>query len=307
MDRHETYGEQQDREARQMKWGGIGIAVLVAMIIVGIAFAMSSERISSGEACVVRAHGKSIGVAEPGWEWMVPGRDSLECYTTRVQSLEFTGTDSTDANFMDIAIGHKSADGVNLNVAAILKFETPAGNLIEIYDNYGRTTDELVEKHIQDTVRRHTREVLEERTIEEIYPGGMAETSALIQEELGPSLAARGVVMESFALTAVDPSEEYKNAVQQQIEQQQTAALEAERVTVEEQIAEQLRVKARGEADAAVIAAEGDAEANEIRTESLTPEILQLEYLETLRTINWAIFGPDDVQPIMPIATPASD
>jgi hypothetical protein len=33
---------------------------------------------------------------------------------------------------------------------------------------------------------------------------------------------------------------------------------------------------------------------------------LQLRYYEALESINWAIFAPENVQPMMPIATPES-
>lgn len=116
----------------------------------------------------------------------------------------------------------------------------------------------------------------------------MDATSRDIENKLRDRLEAKGTTLESFALTTVDPSADYKANIQNQVEQQQAAQLEQERVT------------AQGDADAKVIQAKSVAEANGILAEFLMPEVLQAMYYETLKRVDWAIF-PSGAQPIMPM------
>jgi regulator of protease activity HflC (stomatin/prohibitin superfamily) len=278
----------------------IGGLILV-LLVMGVA---SAVRVDAGEACVVRTNGRITGTATPGFEWRIPGVQRFSCYPTRVQNLEIGGMTGSRANFTDSAITAKSKDGVSMEVTAIIYFSLPVENLETIYLDTGRSAGEVNDRHVQVQARNQTRAIIEQSNVDDIYLGGMDATSKTIEERLRPVLEERGIVLESFALTAVDPSDEYKNAIQAQVEQQQEAQRQAEVVKVREQEAEQKRVQAQGDADAAIIAAEGDAEANRIMTESLTPEILQLRYYQALESINWAIFAPEDVQPMMPIGTP---
>jgi regulator of protease activity HflC (stomatin/prohibitin superfamily) len=259
--------------------------------------------VDAGEACVVRTNGRITRTATPGFELRLPGIQKFSCYPTRVQNLEIGGG-SSRANFVDSAITAKSNDGVSMEVTAIVYFSLPVENLQTIYLDTGRSAGEVNDRLVQVQARNQTRAVIEQSNVDDIYLGGMDATSRTIEERLRPVLEERGITLESFALTSVDPSEEYKGAIQAQVEQQQEAQRQAEVVKVREQEAEQKRVQAQGDADAAIIAAEGEAEANRIVTESLTPEILQMRYYEALETINWAIFAPEDVQPMMPIGTP---
>ncbi|HLU35637.1 MAG TPA: SPFH domain-containing protein [Thermomicrobiales bacterium] len=277
------------------------VGLIVVLLIAGVA---SAVRVDAGEACVVRTNGRITDTATPGFEWRIPGIQKFSCYPTRVQNLEVGGLGSSRANFVDSAITAKSKDGVSMEVTAIVYFTLPVDNLQTIYLETGRSAGEVNDRLVQVQARNQTRAVIEQSNVDDIYLGGMDATSRTIEERLRPVLEERGITLESFALTSVDPSDEYKSAIQAQVEQQQEAQRQAEVVKVREQEAEQKRVQAQGDADAAIIAAEGEAEANRIITESLTPEILQMRYYEALESVNWAIFAPEDVQPMLPIETP---
>lgn len=277
--------------------GGAAAILLVLLLIFGFA---SAERVQAGSGCVVLRNGQRVGLQGPGLHWRIPGIHKFECYQTRVQNLELGGDEASRANYRDENVVLKSKDGVTIHTSAMVYFRLPQEGLGDLYDHYGRSQDEVVGRHVQPDTRNAIRSVIEQRNVDDVYLGGMDATSRDIESQLRDRLEAKGITLESFALTTVDPSEDYKANIQNQVEQQQAAQLEQERVRVEEQRAEQKRVMAQGDADAKVIQAKGEAEANEILAESLTPEVLQAMYYETLRTINWAIF-PSGAQPIMPM------
>jgi hypothetical protein len=65
---------------------------------------------------------------------------------------------------------------------------------------------------------------------------------------------------------------------------------------------------AKGDADAERIRAQGEADAIALRGQAVreNPEVISLNYLETLKTINWAIFDSSDFTPFLTIPTPAA-
>lgn len=299
----------------------LALAVIVGVVLVlgGTMFAMSSEKVSAGTVAVITRNGDDKDLAEPGRVWLTPIVEDTEVYQTSVQNLEFTGNeDASDAIWTDSVITQKTKDGVDVNYAAMLYFELPADEVRRLYKERGRSMDALVGQHIQVITRDIARDVLEQGLVDDIYLGGMEKYSNEIEQKLIERLSEIGVTVKSFDLTAIDPSDAYKQAIEQQTEQRQIAALEEEKVEVAAQQAEQKRVSAKGEADAAVIAAEGqaqasvieaeaDAEANRLVAESLTPEVLQAMYYETLATINWAILDSESVQQTMPLPTPEAE
>lgn len=303
--------------------GYIGIGIVVVFLVFGgILFAAASEKVSAGTYAVVTRNGAAEDVAHPGRVWLTPGIESTEPYQTSVLNLEFTGNeDASKAAYTDSVISQKSKDGVDSNFAAMLYFQIPEDDevIMKLYSERGRSQYTLVTQHVQVITRDVARDVIEQNLIDDMYLGGMEAASEQVEEALRPRFEEMGIILKSFDFTAIDPSDAYKQAIEQQKEQEQIAALEAERVEVERQKAEQRRVAAEGEAEAAIIRAEGEAEAgiaraagqaeeNRLITESITPEILQLEYYEALKSINWAILeSADGAQPMMPIATPAAE
>lgn len=300
------FGQAEKRPPTSVKIAGI-IAAVGLLILFLIAMAATAQRVDASELCVVKRNGQQAGIAEPGFHTKIPIITRFECMEMRTQALEFTGEEST-ANFADTPIAHKSQDGSPVTVWALVRFRIDPEQLLEVNRASGKTMKEVVGKFVQSATREQTRNVLEATPIRPLYLGGMESTSKTIFDRLGPVLAARGVILESFNLTGVDPGEEYKTAIQQQQLQKEEASRQAEIVGVNKQVAEQKKVTAQGDAEAAVITANGQAEADRLRGQAARdfPELMQLEYYEALSTTNWAIFSPEDVQPTMPIPAPAA-
>ena len=119
--------------------------------------------------------------------------------------------------------------------------------------------------------------------------------------------------MSDFLLRNIAFSDEYAKAVEQkQIAEQQ--ALQANwSSSRRKQEAEQARQVAQGQADAAVIAAKGaadarllqaeaEAQANQLLAQSLTPQLLQYQYILKLAPGVQTIFIPSGNQFILPLA-----
>ena len=136
----------------------------------------------------------------------------------------------------------------------------------------------------------------------------------LENQRLQQVLESNNLVLREFVLRNIQFSAEYTAAVEQkQIAEQQA---QQAKYTVEQrkQEAEQARQVAQGQADAAVIAAKGaadsriiqaqaEAQANQLLSASITPQLLQYQYIIKLAPNVQTIFLPSGNQFILPLPT----
>jgi regulator of protease activity HflC (stomatin/prohibitin superfamily) len=120
------------------------------------------------------------------------------------------------------------------------------------------------------------------------------------------------LVLVDFLLRDIHFSDEYAAAVEQKQIAEQQAQQAKLVVEQKKQEAEQARQVAQGQADAAVIAAKGAAEAriiqaeaeskaNELLAASLTPQLVQYQYILKLAPGVQTIFVPSGNQFILPL------
>lgn len=319
---------------RQTSHGGanrsrifIGVALVLLLIFLLSLMATTAERVTAGNHCVVLKNKDIDYTADPGFHWTTPFITDFHCYETRVINLETGAVEGSKANYTDSAMRLTTADGVVMELTSMLYFRLEPDALEDMFRLYGRSTDAVVEKHVQQEVRDSVRDTLETMTASEAYlDGGKERISVAVRSQLGTELDEKGISVTDFEITSVTPTKTFADAVALQVEQQQEAKLEQERQAVAAQKAETQRVTAEGdaqakrvaveadnqnllsrtqaEAEALTIATEAEAAANERLAETLTPEVLQAKAYETLATVQWAILGAEGAMPTLPIPTP---
>ena len=148
--------------------------------------------------------------------------------------------------------------------------------------------------------------------VEEIVSSKRAEMELSIESQLSSILEENNLVLRDFVLRNIRFSDEYAAAVEQKQIAEQQAQQAAFVVEQKKQEAEQARQVAQGQADASVIAAKGEAqallieaqanaEANRLLSESLTPELIQYQYILNLSPNVQTIFVPSGQQFILPL------
>ena len=156
------------------------------------------------------------------------------------------------------------------------------------------------------------RDAISQYGVEEVVSTKRVEIVNIITDELGISLAENNLRLLDFVLRDIHFSEGYAAAVEQKQIAEQLAQQAALTVEQKKQEAEQARQVAQGQADAAVIAAKGAAEAriinaeaearaNQLLAESLTPTLLQYQYILKLAPGVQTIFIPTGNQFILPL------
>src|SRR6185295_18151562 len=139
-----------------------------------------------------------------------------------------------------------------------------------------------------------------------------SELEQTISDSIQQGLELNNLKMVDFLLRDIHFSDEYAAAVEQKQIAEQQAQQAKFVVESKKQEAEQARQVAQGQADAAVISAKGAAEARVIQAEaeakanqllaaSLSPELVQYQYILKLSPGVQTIFVPSGNQFILPL------
>lgn len=113
-------------------------------------------------------------------------------------------------------------------------------------------------------------------------------------EALSDSIEQYGFVVDNIAIENFSYSAEYNAEIEAKQRAEQQVQTERQILAQKEIQAEQAVVQARGEADARIESARGEAEANRLLTESLNPELIQWTAIQNLQdNINIALVPSD--------------
>ena len=111
--------------------------------------------------------------------------------------------------------------------------------------------------------------------------GKRDEIRARAREALGKNIERYGVTVDDVYLSNITFSPDYQQAIERKQTAQQQVEAERQVLAQKSVQAEQAVVEAKGKADARVAAAEGDARANQLLTQSLSPQLI--DYLRWTR------------------------
>ena len=194
-------------------------------------------------------------------------------------------------------------------IDASVIYSIDPSKIIELHINWqSRYQDELVRPASRNTIR----DAVSQYSVEEIVSTKRAEMEEEITRSLTEAFKENDLILVSFLLRDIHFSEEYAAAVEQKQIAEQQAQQAKLVVEQKKQEAEQARQVAQGQADAAVIAAQGaaearliqaqaEAQANQLLAASLTPTLLQYQYILKLAPGVQTIFIPSGNQFILPL------
>ncbi len=283
----------------------LGAVAAVALLI----FLFGTERVDAGEACAVtrfRAVDREVG---PGLHFKIPGADDFHCYSTRTtfyEVLEDDGGSNSNADFRDTPVDGVTRDGQPLTITFNIRYRIPPENVGEVYSAIGRTMPQVNENVVKFHARTITRQQVQQFTATDLYSGQLETVSERVRELIEPRFAESFVELEYYELKRPRFQEAYEQAIEaQQIAREQIETRENEAVAAEQE-ARRVANLAQGDAEAEQIRAAGEATAIALRGEAVrnNPEIISLNYIDALKTINWAILDGASVQPFLDIQAP---
>lgn len=288
------------------------LALLIAAIaLTGVGAGMVF--LQANEYAVVITPFQEIGYRPeplgPGLHWIVPFVESVQTYSIARQTYTMSIAPGEGPRAGDDSIDARTKDGQQVLVDGSVIYSVDPAHIIDLHINWQNRYEENV---VRPVARAAIREAVSQYGIEEIVTSKRADLEQAVTNSIAESLRANNLVLTQFLLRNIAFGEEYSKAVEQKQIAEQQAQQAFYVVEQRKQEAEQARQAAQGQADAAVIAAKGaadarliqadaEARANQLLAQSLSPELLQYQYILKLSPNVQTIFVPSGNQFILPL------
>lgn len=266
--------------------------LLLALALSLSAVLTGCTRIGPGHVgIVVDQAGSNRGVlstpVRTGWVFHNPFSSSVIEYSTGVQTVVWT-KDVNEGNPSDESVTFTNKDSMAVNADVNLSYSLVADKVPAFYVKF--LTEDLkpfTDGFMRNAVRNCLNDNAGKYEIAQLI-GDNAKFIADSHTCLEAELALYGVHIEQFGIIgAPRPPQIVLDQINQKIQANQIALRkEMELTQVTADAAKQVAA-AKGHADALVAEANGEAEANRIRTASITPTILQMKALENQHDMIW--------------------
>ncbi|MBI3151533.1 MAG: prohibitin family protein [Chloroflexi bacterium] len=282
-------------------------AVLLTSVGAGLVFLQANEY-----GVVISAfqpNGYRTQALGPGLHWIIPFIESVQKYSVARQTYTMSSASTEGSVQGDDSIQARTKDGQQVFIDASVIYAADPTQLIQLHINWQNRYEENV---VRPVARAAIRNAVSQFGVEELVSTKRGELEQAIRDEIEAKLKANNIIMSDFLMRNIRFSDEYAAAVEQKQVAEQQAQQAKFVVESKKQEAEQARQIAQGQADAAVIAAQGaaearlieaeaEAQANRLIAESITPELVQYQYVLKLAPGVQTIFIPTGNQFILPL------
>jgi len=249
----------------------IGAAIIGFFLLVFLF--MSCERIDAGHVGVkVNQYGDNKGVSDvtevTGMVFYNPITHSIYEFPTFIQHKEYTGENSFVVN---------SKDGSEFHVSPIINYSVKREKVPSIFAKYRRSLEQIEEGFLKTAVFDAFRLATNKYTADELI-GNRQNYEVEVRRILESQLLNEGFIVNQFTSNLVYPAT-FKQAIEAKNNAVQ-AALRAENEVKTAEAQAKIKVAtAEGNAQAMLTSAKAEAEANRMKQQTLTPLLLQLEYI----------------------------
>lgn len=249
-------------------------SVLIALAIFSVVMMSSCTRIAPGSVGIkVNQWGNDKGVMDAtectGTVWYNPLKYDVYEFETTIQHKEYKGDEAFVVN---------SKDGAEFHVSPIINYSVKPDMVVSVFKLYKKELPELEIGFIKTSVYDAFRIATNSFTADSLI-SNRQKYEAMVRVLLDNELLTNGFTISQFTSNLAYPetfkeSIEKKNAMVQQ-------ALQAENeVKLSQANAKILIAKAEGEAQSLKIQADADAYANKVRQVSLTPMLIQQQFID---------------------------
>ena len=267
-----------------------GFAAFVVLLLLGL-FLVRVTRIEAGHVGVeINLAGKQRGASEipvrTGWVVYSPLSTQIIEFPTFVQTVKWT-KDTNEGHPINEEMGFNSKEGMEIFVDVSLSYAIEPSKVPDFYVKY-RVADMEMFTHgiLRDVVRNSLNEVASTYVVEDIYGEKKAEFLHKVQLMIEQKMTPVGVGVQQFGFIGAP---RVPTVIATAITAKAQAIQQAERArnelaTTQAEAAKKI-AEAEGDAKSLVTRAQGEADANRIRQNSLTPQLLELRRIENNRAL----------------------
>jgi regulator of protease activity HflC (stomatin/prohibitin superfamily) len=248
------------------------ISSVVGVILLVVLF-QSCERIDAGHVGVkVNQYGDNKGVddvvAVTGMVFYNPFTTKVYEFPTFIQHKEYKDENSFIVN---------SKDGSEFSVSPIMNYSVQREKVPAIFAKYRRPLEDIEEGFLKTAVYDAFRLATNKYTADELI-SNRAVFEVEVRKLLDNSLLKEGFIINQFTSNLIYP-ETFKKSIEAKNNAVQ-AALRAENEVKTAEAQAKIKVAtAEGNAQALLTSAKAEAEANRMKQQTLTPLLIQLEYV----------------------------
>lgn len=258
--------------------------VIVLVIICGFA---CTERIPAGYVGVVynMNGGVEDEVLTQGWKIVSPTKN-VTLYSIALEQSYMTKSDQGDSP-EDESFEIPTKEGASLETDIAFSYSYELNEVPNTFTRFrGQSGKEILKSFIKPKMQAWIKEITPEFAMIDIVSKQRGVVNAALTEKLKERFKPYGIVIDNVALADVRPDEDTDKAIKEKIKAQEaleTAKVTAEKDKVEatrdkeiaEINAEKAKIEAQGQADAELIRANAEAEANKKIAESLTDKLIE--------------------------------
>ena len=200
-------------------------------------------------------HGTSKDTLKEGVHFVTP-------FVDKIYKIDTTVQERTDDN---VSVQTKDAQWAKMQVN--VKYEVSKSNAFKVYKQY-KTMDALKDNIIGNYAQNAMNEVCSNYNIIDLLGDKRNEIINKATDILKQNLEKECVTLKMLTIKDLDAGKKIEKAISDE-------AVAKKQV----ETAKQKQEKARTEAETKLIEAEGEANANEVKTKALTPEVLQEQWI----------------------------
>ncbi|MBD3788977.1 MAG: prohibitin family protein [Campylobacterales bacterium] len=305
---------------------GKGASWLLVLLAVGFALFVLKPFtiINSGEVGIKVTTGKfESQPLEAGLHFYIPVFQKIIPVNTRIRLITYSTTETSMVgdNYAKGSISGETFEGglkrnpaiqvldkrgLTVNIDLAVQYRLKAETAPMTIEKWGASWEEKI---INSKVREVVRDVIGQYTAEQL-PEMRNEIASAIGTKIGERVNAvegQPVILSSVELRNIDLPAKIKDQIERvQIAKQDVTIAEQQKEKAKQEAqrqaeiargeAERNRIEAQGQADKIRIEAEEQAKANKLISDSLTPELLQLEQIKTQAKFNEALQVNKDAQ-----------
>ena len=263
------YNERYNENERKFRFNKKQSLTLIPIALLVLSFSIVVIPANTVGIRYSSINGTSDKTLNEGIHFVVP-------FVDHVNTIETTVQERTDEG---ISIQTKDAQWVKVTVN--VKYQVDKSNAFKVYKGY-KTLDNLNKNIIGNYTQEALNQVCTQYNVIDVLGekrnAFVEETAKILKEKL----AAEGVNLKAVTVKDIDAGE----AIEKAISDEAVAKKEVE-------TAKQKQEKAKTEAETKVIEAQGEADANAVLTEQLTPEVLEKMLIEKWNGEMPKVYGSD--------------
>lgn len=246
----------------------------LTMLVVAILSLAACTRIAPGSVGVkVNQWGSDKGVMQAtectGTVWYNPIKYDIYEFPTTVQHKEYTGEESFTVN---------SKDGAEFHCAPIINYAIRPDKVVEVFTAYKKELPELeagfVKVAVYDAFRIATNSFSSDSLISH-----REKYEKLVRKLLDSELNEKGFLISQFTSNLEYPAT-FKKAIESKNAMVQEAQRADNKVKLAQAEAAIAIAEAEGRAKSLLIQAQAEAEANRLKQTSLTPMLVQQQFID---------------------------